>query len=417
MLFDNSSGSATIQNNGTSTNTLGAAATETIIITNGGSATNTLTISALIGSGTGSLTKAGGGTLIVSGANTYTGSTVINEGMLQLSGNAAALGATLIGASSMTVRQNAFLDLNGAGVASSVSGGPNQPSVVVGAINGAGTIENSGGGTSAQSVLVIGTTSTGIGVFSGIIKDNGGIMNFTKAGTLSTQYLTGDNTYTGVTTLSAGILKVFKLANIGFSSGIGAGNAGSNAASLVFNGGTLMYAGTDATTLQLTQTPTVATDRLFTLTTGGGTIDASPAYGGSVLAANQQNLATLVFSNTGAIAFSGSGNRTLTLQGNSTGDNEFKPLLQGPVTATAGVLTGTLALTKTNAGLWILTPATSNTYSGATTVSGGALQVAAEGASVQSLPTNSLLTLSGGVLQSSGNFTRTVGSAAGNVQS
>jgi fibronectin-binding autotransporter adhesin len=54
--------------------------------------------------------------------------------------------------------------------------------------------------------------------------------------------LVGDNTYTGVTTLTGGSLRVFKLADIGQASGIGAGDATSdttNAASLVLNGGTL----------------------------------------------------------------------------------------------------------------------------------------------------------------------------------
>ncbi len=409
LLFDNSTGSAIIVNNGTAANTLGAVNSELIIVTNGSSPSNTLTVSALMGSGTASVTKAGSRTLIVTGSNTYTGNTVINEGTLMLSGATATLGVLSTAGTTMTIRQGGILDLNGAGSSVALSGGPAQPSLVTGMINGAGTIQNSGGGSSAQSVLVIGngTVTTGTGVFSGEIKNNGGVLNLTKAGASSSvQYLTGDNSYTGVTTLTSGTLRVFKLADGGFSSGIG---ASSNAASnLVFNGGALQYTGSDGSVARATQTPSVSTDRLFTITQNGGVIDSSGTFGGSILGANANN-ATLIFSNTGAIVASGTGNRTLTLQGNSSGDNQFNPLLVNPGS-------GSLGLTKAGAGLWILNPLTSNTYSGATTITGGALQVAADGGAVLGLPTTSNLVIGGGVLQTSGNFTRAVGTGANQVQ-
>ena len=67
-----------------------------------------------------------------------------------------------------------------------------------------------------------------------------------------TQALTGANTYTGATTLTAGILSANTMANGGAASSIGAST--NAAANLVFNGGTLQYTG-----------PSVSTDRDFTI--------------------------------------------------------------------------------------------------------------------------------------------------------
>jgi autotransporter-associated beta strand protein len=94
----------------------------------------------------------------------------------------------------------------------------------------------------------------------------------------------------------------------------------------------------------------------------------------------------------------------LTLTGNSTGDNEIK-LALGDNGASA------LSVTKTGGGLWLLSG--SNTYTGVTTISAGVLQ-AQDGVG---LPTSSNLWITGaGVFQSSGTFTRTLGTGAGQVQ-
>lgn len=125
--------------------------------------------------------------------------------------------------------------------------------------------------------------------------------------------------------------------NLGLST-----NAGGN---LVFNGGTLQYTGTGA-----------STDRLFTLTTNGGGLDASGS-------------GPLTFSNTGSVALSGTGARTLTLTGKNTGT-------LGPSLADNG---GSTSLVKTGAGTWILTG--TNNYSGGTTIAGGTLQLGNGGTS------------------------------------
>src|SRR6185437_15252114 len=108
------------------------------------------------------------------------------------------------------------------------------------------------------------------------------------------------------------------LANGGAASGIGAST--SAAANLVLDGGTLQYTGTGS-----------STNRLFTLTTNGGGIDASGS-------------GPLTFSNTGSVALSGAGARSLILSGSNTGANTFASVL-----ADNG---GPTSLVKTGAGTW-----------------------------------------------------------------
>jgi len=270
----------------------------------------------------------------------------------------------------------------------------------LGALTGSGLVDNSG----TPVVLSLGATSTG--VFTGIIQNSvaGGSVSLWRNAASGTQYLTGLNTYTGATVISGGggTLAVNSLANGGVASAIGmSSNAASN---LVFNNGVLQYTGSNASFVQFTQTPSVSIDRLFTLA-GNATIDSSGQFGNNNLATGVANNAALVFANTGTIAFGGTGNRTLTLQGNSTGDNEIALKL---VDNTTGG--GTLFVTKTGGGQWLLTG--TNTYSGTTTVSQGVLQ-AQDGVG---LPTTSNLTLNGGVFQSNGTFSRTLGTGAGQVQ-
>ncbi len=336
---------------------------------------------------TGGFTKNGLGTLFLGAANAESGTVTINEGIVRLTGT-GTLGVTNVG---LTIRQGGTLDLNGVSVGTDVLGTNS-----INAFNGAGLVTNS---SATPAFLRIGNNSTG-GLFSGIIQDGIGKVSVVKAGSQLIT-LTGTNTYTGSTSIVGGTLTVTSLADIGVASGIGAGAVASNAASLVFNGGILQYTGANATFTQLTQTPSVSTNRLFTLA-GNGTIDSSGQYGSPVLGGSGANSAALIFSNAGNIAFSGAGVRTLTLQGSSTGDNVMG-LALGDNAGSA------LSLTKSGGGLWIL--GNTNTYTGTTTIGGGTLR-AVNGAS---LPTASNFVINGGVLESTGTFTRGLGSGAGNM--
>ena len=177
------------------------AAVDTVVFTTG---TSVLTISSAIAATTIGLTKAGAGTLLLSGttsaysglsSNTFTGQTAINEGTLQLGAN-NALGA--IAPSPLAVNLGGIggaggtLDLNGKFliVTSLFSQGS-----LVGAGIGGGTITSS---TNAGTLVTSGAAAT---VFGGSI--NGSSVAFAKTGSsANTLTLVGANGYGGSTLIN-----------------------------------------------------------------------------------------------------------------------------------------------------------------------------------------------------------------------
>lgn len=139
--------------------------------------------------------------------------------------------------------------------------------------------------------------------------------------------------------------------NIGFAGALGW--AAGTADKLILNGGTLQYIGSGS--------GSGTTYRAFTLGTGAtaGTLDASGSPGSPFLLTNAT-----------AMAFSGSGTRTLTLSGTNTDANTL-----------AGVVgnngTNATSLNKSGPGRWVLTAV--NTYSGSTTIDGGTLALGPAG--------------------------------------
>src|SRR5206468_12967870 len=101
----------------------------TFNVANPASATGTLTVGALSDGPTGSpisssLVKAGAGNMVLTGADTYTGTTTVNGGAL-VAGNAAAFPAT----TAVTVANGGTLSANGF-------------NVTIGSLTGAGTVND-----------------------------------------------------------------------------------------------------------------------------------------------------------------------------------------------------------------------------------------------------------------------------------
>ncbi len=364
-------------------------------LTTGGDGTSTA-FSGVIQNGAGAasmaLTKVGGGTFTLSGANAYTGATAVNAGTLQ----GAAVNA-FSAVSAHTVAAGAVLDL----------GGFNQ---TVAALAGAGTVTNAGGAAATLTAGGNGTSTT----FSGIIEDGAGTTGLTKVGA-GTLTLTGGSTFTGGTTISAGALQV------------GSGAIGSitgdilNNSALIFNRtGTLTYGGDISGSGTVTKSGTGA----LTLTgdssfLGGTTISAGTLQLGNggtagsitgnivdngVLAINRSDALTLAgtISGTGTLSKAGAG--TLTLTGNNSyagtttisagtlqlGDGGTTGSIIGGIVDNAtlafnrsnaltygGVISGTGALVQDGAGTLTLTA--NNTYAAGTTINAGTLQLGSGG--------------------------------------
>jgi autotransporter-associated beta strand protein len=313
--------------NGAGTGVVTTKAAGTPTLTEGNNnASSTFTGIIQNGSGTLTLSKTGSGSLTLSGANTYSGGTNLNAGTLNINGT-AAIGAT---ASRLTIAGGTTIDNS--------SGGP-----ITLANNNTQTWNGNFTFTGTQS-LNMGTGAVTLGatpqitVSSNTLTEGGvisGAYGLTNAGT-GTLSLTGANSYTGVTTISGGILSVATLAPGSSNSGIGA--SGTGAANLVLNGGTLQFSGASSQ----------RTDRNFTINSTGGTIDASGGAGDTIGISGASTIA--------------SGSPTLTLVGSNTSNNTL-----------SGVLGGALSLAKSGAGTWVVSG--NNTYNGGTTISAGTLLV------------------------------------------
>jgi autotransporter-associated beta strand protein len=162
----------------------------------------TQTISGIISDGAtpGTLNKLGPGTLVLSGANAYTGSTLINAGTLALVAGGSIASSNLVG-------------VNGGGTFD-ISAGGNQ------------TVQNLAGGFGPGIVnLGVNTltdVNTGGNLFQGKISGSGGL-TLQGSGSLT---LNNVSTYTGATTINGGTLALVTNGSIAASSGINLAAAG-----------------------------------------------------------------------------------------------------------------------------------------------------------------------------------------------
>lgn len=256
----------------------------------------------------GGITKLGGGTLTLSNANTYTGMTSVNAGILAL-GNNASVGTGILRFAGGTVASN---NATARTISNAVE------------FTGGGTI----GTASTGNVTFTGDVSLGAAVrtittnsdatFSGVVSGTGG--GITKQGT-GTLTLSNANAYTGVTLIGAGTLA------IGNNAALGTGG-------LRLDGGTL--ASTDGTARTIANTVDFASS------------------------------STVGSAGTGNLTFTGA-----TALGNAAGGNKMLTV-NNAVTEFSGVLSSTDTtgfLTKAGTGTLVLTG--TNTYQKATTITAG----------------------------------------------
>jgi autotransporter-associated beta strand protein len=353
-----SAGSWILDNSGNSNNNLILAGTTPGITVNELGAGKTATISAII-QGTAGLVKNGSGELTLSGANTYTGTTTINAGRVNMTVAGSTMGGVQIndGTLNVTARIN-FGNVTLADVAGATldyAGVTNTHSV--NSLSGGGA--NGGNLVLGNSLFISTSQSTS---YAGSISGTGALV---KNGT-GTQTLSGTSTYTGTTSIQNGTLSINSISSVnGGASSLG--NASTVARGTIQIGattsaGTLLYTGSGH-----------STDRVVNLvgTTGGATLDASGS-------------GALVFSN--AFTATGAGAKTLTLTGTNTADNR----IGGAIVNNSGA--NTTSLTKDGTGKWVLSGA--NTYTGNTTINGGTLQIGS-GGSTGSLSTSSALNNNG----------------------
>ena len=340
-------------------------------------------------SGTGALTKSRASTLTLTGSNTYSGSTTLST-----NGSTLQAGAenTFSSASAHTLANNTFLDLFGFDQS-------------IGSLAGNGRVTNAG---VAAAILTTGSDDTDT-LFSGIIQDGAGTTGLTKDGT-GTFTLSGNNTYSGGTTIAAGTLQIGNGGNSEIVSGdiidngVLAFNRNNN---LTFGG---IVSGTGALTKIGTNTLTLTGDNTYTGTTtisagtlqigNGGTSGSivGDVIDNGVLAINRSDAVTMggVISGTGTLAKSGAGTLILTgentygggttisagtLQignGGTTGsisgnmvDNGVFVFDRSDALTYDGNISGTGSLVKNGAGTLTLTGL--NPYSGGTTINGGRL--------------------------------------------
>ncbi|MFM6130463.1 MAG: beta strand repeat-containing protein, partial [Sphaerospermopsis kisseleviana] len=348
-------------------------------ITLGGSAiaSNTITTDANVGatigsklSGTAGMTKAGAGTLTLTGANDYTGGTLISSGTLV--GNTTSLQGTITNNAGIVFNQTAdgtlSTALSGSGALTKI-GSATLSLSAANSFSGAMTISN--GAVRLANNTASGTTAGGITVVSGAALElSNGItvgaeaLSLNGAGISSggaLRSVSGNNTYGGAITNTGGV-------TIAADSG----------STMTLSGGINLNTGT------------------MTVGGDGNTFMSGSVTNGSV---TKSGAGTVTFSNTatsfGALT-TGTGETAFATNARITGlaGSGALNLVGGTLTLTntaaqtfSGAITGAGGFTKT--GAETLTLSGSGSYSGPTTISIGTILVAANNA----LSTNSAVTV------------------------
>lgn len=304
-------------------------------------------------SGSGSVVKNGSGTQVLGGANLYSGGTVVSAGTLAVA-NATGSG---VGPGSVTVATNSTCAFGNGGPGGSVA---------------AGFITNNG---------TVAFNRSDDFTLANVIQGNGAV---TKNNT-NTVLIPISNTYTGNTTISAGVLRISNAGALGDTTGQTSIQNDPTARLELLGGLTLAEpllvaqkqgaAGTAPCILNVSDTNTLA-GRL-NLTSGGSFWTFEAASGELVVAGAATNITTTAATRMVWLRGAGAG-----VWSSGIADGGF-----------AGAFTG---LRKDDAGAWTLSG--NNTYTGPTVVSNGTLVV---NGTITAASTNSV-TVNGGTLSGTG---------------
>jgi fibronectin-binding autotransporter adhesin len=299
--------------------------------------TSTTTNASVI-SGTGSLTKAGSGILVLAGNSTYTGDTFLEGGNIQLGlANALSTASVLLFSANANNRRLQMQGLN------QTLGGVDSTAATGGIL----IIEAASDNVSdAPATLTLDVATGQSHNFSGIVRNAAGTavnsaLSLIKNGS-GTQVLsggTGQVTYSGNTTINAGVLE------------FAGTNSVANASAITLGGGTLRFSGGGTRSATISGSGNLEKTGANTLTLSGNnsfsgttTVSAGVLEFSTANSVNNNSAITLVTNST--VRFSGGGTRSNTI----AGSGNFE---------------------KTGANT--LTLSGNNTYSGTTTVSAGSL--------------------------------------------
>ncbi len=371
-----------------------------------------------------------GNTLLLSGANTYSGPTTVTAGTLEFVNETSLYNDT---PASWTAA-NIIVD-SGATLALAVGGSGQFTAADVQAISALGT---AGGGFLSGSTLALDTGSAAGGSFTygnSLANPNGGanMLTLKKIGT-GTLVLTAANTYTGGTTVVTGTLAASNLAspansvlefgtgkitlNNGTTLQVLANGSGSNqtittgngttgnavAMSTTVNGNATLnvnqVTGNSGNTIAFGALSNPANNNVSALTVTGGngygvsftSLSLSGSTGNTTELIPTGATVTIAGAVTNPMSGFAAGNfDTLQLDGTSTG-NSVQGAISDSATFTSLAAGGYTQVTKSNSSTWTLSG--TNTYHGPTTVSGGTLRFAGSG----SLPSATAITLGAATL-------------------
>jgi autotransporter-associated beta strand protein len=317
--------------------------------------------------GTAGLTKSGAGTSTLWVSNSYTGATTISEGTLVTAGTGQLTAGT-----ALAISNGATWQMTGA-----TSG--NGATRTIGGLTGDGTVQTTSSGFTHNLTV---DKASGTNIFSGVIAGSGALVK-QGAGTLA---LGGANTYSGDTTISAGVLA------IGSSSALGS-----------TNGGTVVQSGAQLRLMTgVAGATSYGNGEALSISGDGGSYLGALRSGVSGETNTYQGKVSLV-ANASINAGSGTGLILDVASGDGVnlGSNTLTFVGAGTHAVNDGIV-GTGGLIKEGAGTTTL--AAANAYSGATTVNLGTLKVASGG----SISSSSTTVNNGGTLD--------VGGTAGSVQ-